>query len=247
MRTSDGWRRAMEWAAKFEYRYSFRNCILIAMQCPEATLVAGYRKWQEQGRQVKKGEKAIWILAPMTFKRETEDGDEERCIGGFRGVGVFDVSQTEGDDLPFDELTPAIEGDDENGIAAAAEKAIAERGFAIEEVDDLGRANGRTSFTDRVVQFSADLSAAHRAKTALHELAHIVCGHEAGEIERSQAELEAESVAYVVASRLGLEAETFSAAYLASWGGTADALLGLADKVVSTAKAIEAELVNAMP
>ena len=86
------------------HQYSWRNCMLIAIQNPEATRVAGFRKWLELKRYVRKGEKGIAILAPMTYRKKVEDdhGSEktEAGIRGFKVVYVFDVSQTEGEDLP---------------------------------------------------------------------------------------------------------------------------------------------------
>ena len=84
------------------YRYSFGNVMLILMQCEKATHVAGFHTWKSLGRRVKSGEKGIGILAPCRYKRksEDEDGDETEHIRGFTLVHVFDISQTEGEDLP---------------------------------------------------------------------------------------------------------------------------------------------------
>jgi len=86
------------------HNYSWNNCMLIAFQMPEASLVAGFRRWLELGRHVRKGEKGIGILAPLAYrkKEETEnpDNESEHVVRGFKVVHVFDVSQTEGEDLP---------------------------------------------------------------------------------------------------------------------------------------------------
>ena len=98
--SSDGWRRFAETRAAF-HRYSFGNCMLIAMQRPEAVQVAGFKAWQGLGRQVRKGERSIRILAPMTVKEHDEHGDEtDERRTFFRAVPVFDISQTDGDPLP---------------------------------------------------------------------------------------------------------------------------------------------------
>jgi hypothetical protein len=98
--TSEGWRRWAETRATF-HNYSMGNCMLIAMQKPDATQVAGFRAWQSLGRNVRKGERAIAIMAPMSVKERDARGDEtgER-LTFFRAVSVFDISQTDGEPLP---------------------------------------------------------------------------------------------------------------------------------------------------
>ena len=95
--TSDEWRRYLGYLSRF-HCYSFNNVLLIAAQCPEATQVAGYRSWRKLNRHVRAGEKAIWILAPIRYRREDSVGDTERVVRGFKLVPVFDVSQTEASD-----------------------------------------------------------------------------------------------------------------------------------------------------
>ena len=98
--TSEQWQRYLDFQGRF-HRYSANNVVLIAMQSPEASRVAGFNAWRKMGRFVRKGEKAIWILAPMVYKQaEAEDGDDDRVIRGFKPVAVFDVSQTDGEELP---------------------------------------------------------------------------------------------------------------------------------------------------
>src|SRR5690625_4915918 len=92
--TSDGWIKALRFRAQF-HSYSFFNSLLILSQLPTATLVSGYRKWKEMGRQVRKGERGIRILAPML--RKDPDDEERKVLTGFREVSVFDVSQTDGE------------------------------------------------------------------------------------------------------------------------------------------------------
>jgi hypothetical protein len=100
MLSSEGWRRFAETRATF-HRYSFGNWQLIAYQRPDATQVAGFKSWQALGRQVRKGERAIRILAPMSVKERDEQGNEtDERLTFFRAVPVFDISQTDGDPLP---------------------------------------------------------------------------------------------------------------------------------------------------
>jgi len=106
VKSSDEFKRILLTMSRF-HSYSWRNCLLIFMQCPHSTRVAGFRTWNKMGRHVKKGESAIWIFAPMTFKRKDEDdGDDEEIATMFRPVPVFDISQTEGDPLPSMAINP---------------------------------------------------------------------------------------------------------------------------------------------
>src|SRR5450631_2314849 len=95
--TSSEWQRYLDFQSRF-HSYSFGNVLLIAAQCHEATQVAGFRAWQRMNRFVRKGEKAIWILAPMVYKNAEPEGDNDRVIRGFKYVPVFDISQTAGED-----------------------------------------------------------------------------------------------------------------------------------------------------
>ena len=123
---SSSWKEALKFRSKF-HSYSFRNAYLIYLQCPTATLVAGYRRWQELGRQVRKGETSLAILAPILKKMEGEGGDDERKVVGFRTARVFDISQTDGEPLP--ELPrPVLLEDDSESIQEMFQKAKA---FAI--------------------------------------------------------------------------------------------------------------------
>src|SRR3989442_13810603 len=107
---SDGWHAWIKTRATFR-RYSFGNTLMIAMQRPDATRVAGYKAWQKLGRQVRKGEKGITILAPMAVKEKDDNGDETGKVRTFfRAVKVFDLSQTDGDALPEPPCSP-ITGD----------------------------------------------------------------------------------------------------------------------------------------
>jgi len=170
--------KLVEWmavCAKF-YNYSLRNCLLIAQQKPDATRVAGYRKWPEMGRHVKKGEKGITILAPLVYKRKdegggtstsTNDGDKpSKEVRGFKAVYVFDISQTEGDELP----EPNTVGGDPGPWVARLEAVISSAGIELEESDDLGGADGMSTLGRIVV--AKGLSAAERFAVLAHELAH---------------------------------------------------------------------------
>ena len=131
------------------HNYSFRNCMMIAMQKPEATHVAGYRRWEQLGRQVKKGEKGIGIFAPLVYRkkqannggnvRENGSKDAEKTLAGFRVVHVFDISQTEGDALPE---FAQVSGDPDRWLARL-ESVVRAKGIELEYVDSLGGAQMR--------------------------------------------------------------------------------------------------------
>lgn len=92
---SEAWQAALKFKTKF-HSYSFNNALLIYLQRPDATLVAGYRRWQELGRQVRKGETSLAVLAPIMRRGEEVAGEKETQVVGFRSARVFDVSQTDG-------------------------------------------------------------------------------------------------------------------------------------------------------
>jgi len=213
--TSDEWRRYLEFQGRF-HSYSFNNVLLIAAQCPEATQVAGYRAWRRLGRFVRSGERAIWILAPLVYRRpgDAED-DAERVVRGFKFVPVFDVSQTEGEELPS--VCSRLVGDDPAGHFARL-TAVAQRlGFSVEEHAFAGNVNGDCSHDEHRIRIEARNTPVQRVKTLAHELAHALL--HAGFEDRSLAELEAESTAYVVCRQLGIDSGEYSFGYVATWAG----------------------------
>ena len=114
--TSEEWRHYLDFQSRF-YSYSFRNVLLIDAQCHEATRVAGFNAWRKLNRFVRKGEKAIWILAPMVYKNaDYEEGEHDRIIRGFKFVPVFDIAQTDGEELPS--ICNRLGGNDEKGLYA---------------------------------------------------------------------------------------------------------------------------------
>lgn len=239
--TSEKYTEYLNTMAKF-YNYSFNNTLLIAMQKPEATLVAGYQAWQKKfNRQVKRGEKGIQIIAPAPYKEKQEiektdpetgeivigeDGQPEtevveRIITRFRVTTVFDVSQTTGEPLQEFEVSE-LEGDVwiYHDFMEAL-KMVAPVPIRFIEID--GEEKGFYQLVDKYIAVQLGMSEAQTMKTAVHETAHAVL-HDRDQMETEgivkdefTREVEAESVAYVVCNHFGLDTSEYSFSYIASW------------------------------
>lgn len=252
--SSDAWVRMLEAAARF-YDYSPSNILLITAQRPDATRVAGIRTWNSLGRHVNRGERGIAILAPCIYRPtgdvlatgvlkagaeggrppEPPTGDEStndslRVLRGFKVVHVFDVSQTDGEPLP-DVAPRLLDGDAPQSLMDHLAGLATDAGYRLEQ-GPCGAANGYTDYGARIVRIGDDLSPAQAAKTLAHEVGHIRADHEHRFTEyassmacRGQAEVEAESIAYLVAAQAGLDATDYSVPYLAGWSGGDIALL----------------------
>ncbi|MHB8449194.1 MAG: ArdC-like ssDNA-binding domain-containing protein [Mycobacteriales bacterium] len=248
--TSEGWARMLAVAARF-HSYSAHNIYLIAAQRPAATQVAGYRTWQSLGRQVGRGERGIAILAPVSYPRQSEDrerpgaeapGPTERAgrvLRGFRVAHVFDVAQTSGPPLP--EVRPRLlVGDAPGELWEHLAAQVAAAGYTLGRAD-TAPANGCTDQLARHVRVHEGLPPAQAVKTLAHELAHVLLhAPEAGvAVPRAVAEIESESVAYLVTAAAGLESEDYSVPYLAGWSGGDPALVAAAaGRVLDAARAI---------
>jgi antirestriction protein ArdC len=232
---SDRWRRHLEYQGRF-HRYSFGNVVLITSQFPDATRVAGFRTWQKLGRTVRRGEKAIWILAPMVSRKrtvavrnESDAAEDHRGIYGFRCVPVFDVSQTEGEELPG--VCHKLAGDDHVGGLARLTPVATFLGYSVEFTTLDGAVNGDCNFDLRRIRVERRNSAAQQVKTLAHEFGHALLHHEQKHHQPEalrRAELEAESTAFVVCRHLGLDSADYSFGYVATWaGGGAEAVAGI--------------------
>jgi hypothetical protein len=210
LRDSDAWAAYLSAQARF-HRYSPRNVMLITMQRPEATHVAGFGTWRTLGRRVRKGEKAIAILAPMVVP----DDDGQRQVRGFRWVSVFDISQTEGDDLPAP--VRILEGDDCGPLLDALVAVAAGLGLTVVEDALAPGVNGELRWASATIVVAPRNPGIQRAKTVAHELGHFLLHRH--EPDRARAEIEAEAVAFVVLASLGVDSLPYSAGYLSSWIG----------------------------
>ena len=234
--------------AKF-HAYSLNNTILIAMQKPDATLVAGYTAWKNQfGRQVQKGEQGIRILAPTPYKKRMEvdivdpstgqarinpDGTKqtelkEIMVPAFKVVSVFDVSQTDGRPLPsigVNELTGDVR---QYEMFFEALKRSCPVPIAFEQIDS--GAKGYYHAVDHRIALQEGMSQVQTIKTLIHEMTHQKLHSmdpkemppEEPRLTRNAKEVEAESVAYTVAQHYGIETSDYSFAYIAGWSASKD-------------------------
>lgn len=239
LRTSDDWVAWLKVADRF-HSYSFRNTLLILAQRPDATRVAGYSAWQQLNRQVSKGEKGIQILAPVlrrsrpanpdnssaaeTTSRPGQDDQRETRLVGVRLTYVWDISQTHGDPLPEPPRTPLLAGQAPEGLWDSLAQLAEQQGFTLSRGSCDG-ANGVTDFLDRTIQVRDDVEDAQAVKTLIHELGHVLLHDPAGDIAaielcRGKREVEAESVAYLVAAHHGLATDDYTFPYVAAWATT---------------------------
>ena len=216
------------------HRYSLRNVMLIASQNPTATHVAGFRTWHKLGRFVKKGEKGILILAPIVRAKsqsvEQTETDESSTAVGFRAAYVFDISQTDGQQLPE---IGNVNGDPRE-YRDRLGKFVTDQCILLEYSQDIAPARG-TSAGGKITLLPGQ-SAGEEFATLTHEVAHEMMHRDErrnGTSKRVR-ETEAEAVAFVVCSSIGLETGSASQDYIGLYGGDAK-LLGESLKYVQQA------------
>ncbi|QLG60299.1 ArdC-like ssDNA-binding domain-containing protein [Halorarum salinum] len=242
--------------------YSHRNTLLITLQCPEATRVAGYRTWQEEfDRQVQEGESAIWIWAPIITTRcpecensssyhdssdceydETDPEEWDKGLVGFRPVPVFDISQTEGEPLP--NLETGATGDAAELVPTLLETAL-KFSIDVEVVEPAawtyGDAKGNCTYSgdqsgQAAVEVRNRMNRADLAVTLIHEYAHAKLHGGVDDPERAKRELEAEAVAAIVGRYFDLDTSG-SEYYLAAWHGeNPEEILDRLDRISRTAE-----------
>lgn len=245
---SDKYKAYLNCMSKF-HNYSLNNTMLIAAQMPEATLVAGYNSWtKDHERYVKKGEKGIQIIAPYKFnvteQIETESGpkEQEKEIKGFKVSYVFDVSQTEGKELPLiesKELTGSADGYQRLFMAL---KKICPVPINFEQIET--GAKGYYNEAANRIAIKSGMSENQTLKTMIHEIAHHRMHskgmQEDGTMDRGSKEVEAESVAYTVCQHYGIDTSDYSFAYVAGWSKNHDTkeLKASLDRIRVTANAM---------
>jgi len=204
------------------HRYSLHNVLLIASQKPDASYVAGFRTWNQLGRFVKKGEKGILILAPIVRRKAENDDerDESTSIAGFRAAYVFDVSQTDGKELPQIGIVQGDPGQNRDRLRSFATA----QGISVEYSSEIAPARG-TSSGGRIMLLPGQ-SPAEEFSTLAHELAHELLhrGDRRGSTSRRIRETEAEAAAFVVCHDVGLETGSAACDYIQLWNGDAQLL-----------------------
>lgn len=224
---SGQWRAFLEFARSF-HNYSLNNLLLILAQNPDATMVAGFRQWQAKGRQVRKGEKSIKIFGYREKKTETAadddtSSDKGRAIRCFPTLSVFDIAQTdpiEGADPAPSDPTQRLTGDQDHGLLTPLSDHLESRGWTINR-EPLTPASGYTDPDTLRVILAEGISVEQSTKTLIHETAHIELRHidsvEEYRQHRGRMEVEAESVAFVVAGLCGFDTSAYSIGYIAGW------------------------------
>ena len=268
---SERYREYLKVMSKF-HNYSFRNTVLIAMQKPDASLVAGFSAWKNNfERNVMKGQKGIKIIAPSPYKIKQEmqkidphtqkpiigkDGkpvteEKEVTIPAYKVVSVFDVSQTEGKELPdiaVDELTGNV--DRYKDFFAALEK-TSPVPIAFENIE--GGSHGYYHLEDKRIAINEGMSELQTLKTAIHEIAHAKLhdidlnapkDEQQPRVDRRTREVEAESVAYTVCQHYGLDTSDYSFGYVAGWSSGRE--LSELKSSLETIRSAAAEIINSI-
>ena len=267
---SERYKEYLRVMSKF-HNYSFNNTLLIAMQKPDASLIAGFSAWKNNfGRNVMKGQKGIKILAPSPFKIKKEmekidpqtqkaiigkDGkpvteEKEITIPAFKVVSVFDVSQTEGKEIP-DIAVNMLTGDVEHykDVFAALEK-TSPVPVGFEKIE--GGAHGYYHLEDKRIAINEGMSELQTLKTAIHEIAHAKLHDidlnapkdEQPRVDRRTREVEAESVAYTVCQHYGLDTSDYSFGYVAGWSSGRE--LSELKSSLETIRSAAAEIINSI-
>jgi antirestriction protein ArdC len=216
------------------HRYSWNNCLLIAMQRPGASHVAGFHSWRKLGRHVRKGAKGIAILAPMVCKKRTDDAeseDEQTKIFGFRTAYVFDVADTEGEDLPE---FATVSGDPQH-YAERLTEFIATSGITLEYSNRIAPAKGLSQ--GGTIILLPGMSPAETMSVLAHECAHELLHKGTRRVETTHTirETEAEAVAFVVCHAIGLDTGTAASDYIQLWRGDKATLSESLQLIQSTA------------
>ena len=258
IKNSEEFKKYLTVMSKF-HNYSLNNTLLIYLQNPNATAVAGFNKWKKDfHRTVKKGEKSIRILAPILKNKELLESDENdnqesknenKIIVGYRPVPVFDISQTVGEELPQAPKPIDLEG---SYPLYEQNKNILKKltGYEVVEAPREDGADGSCNYETKIISIQKNLSEFQKMKTLLHE-----CGHallhgslinndnlDSFEVEvmnnRHIREVEAESVSFVVGQFLGFDSSEYSFNYIVNWSGKNEYLENSLKRIRNTANQI---------
>jgi N-terminal domain of anti-restriction factor ArdC len=258
--SSEGWQRWVRVRATNGLaRYSFHNQLLITLQRPDATYVAGFRAFLALNRCVRKGERAIRILAPMSVKVAPEAAEQQtpadpsgprRTV--FRAVPVFDVAQTEPppDREPVALQAPAepIQGDSHAALLPTLVAFAGELGYSVSTLAMDGGADGWCDARAKRIAVNAAVSQNAQVRVLVHELAHALgIGYE--QYGRHRAEVLVDTVTFIVCGSIGLDTSGSTVPYIAGWGedGALEAIRCYAQRIDEIARRIENAVCPAPP
>ena len=233
VKKSDFFKQYLETMSRF-WSYSFRNQMLIHLAKPTAKRVAGFATWKKLGRFVKKGQKAIKIVAPFTGVRENEEGEQEPFTY-FVPVNVFDVSQTDGEELAQIEVD--LTGEDQVGLLEKLIDFCQARDIKL-DFQELG-VNGLYGYaTGGAIKIASNGSVNTRVNTLVHEITHELLhfSDEGKKLSKAQQEIQAEGTAYVVCRHFGMDVKSFN--YLALYDADYTKIMGNLDAIARASKEI---------
>ncbi|MBQ8995709.1 MAG: hypothetical protein IJ091_07825 [Oscillospiraceae bacterium] len=231
---TDTYKAYLRAVGKF-HNYSMNNVMLITMQRPDATLVAGYNTWKKSfNRNVKRGEKGLKIIAPMPVSVEKEEDRVDQygntykekvtvTVPRFRAVTVFDVSQTDGDPLP--DISPSELKDEVSNYGVFLKAVEKASDVPINYIDIEGTAKGYFNVANNEISVAKGMSESQTLKTLIHEIAHSVLHNKNNGgvfIDTKTKEVQAESVAFSVCSHFGIDTSEYTFPYVTAWAGDKD-------------------------
>jgi hypothetical protein len=233
--SSEGWRRWIRARSAF-HNYSLNNQLLIVLQEPNATRVAGFHTWRKLGRQVRKGERSIRILAPLVLRKGDpaekpsltpgSDPQTTRQIFGYRSVGVFDLTQTDpipgADPLPLEPPSAPIHGDSHAHLLPKLVEHAMNLEFTVCYEATPG-CDGYCDHANRVIAIDASLAANAQVRVLIHELCH-AHGADYKTYDRAACEVIVDCATHIACTSLGLDVSGETIPYIAGWGESDDAL-----------------------
>ena len=245
--SSDGWQRWVRVRAQGGLaRLSLNNQLLVALSCPDATFVAGFKAWLALGYCVRKGEKAIRIVAPMPVKPrdpKPNDGEDQRRIL-FKGVSVFDRSQVAPIDgmvqAPLEPPSEPLTGESHAHLLAPLQAFTESLGFTVSFESIPGQTGGWCDQNSKRIVVDSDQPANARLRILIHETMHGL-GVGYAEYGRKRAEVIVDTATHLVCSSVGLRVDGETVSYIAGWGedGALEAVTAFAKTIDELARRVE--------
>lgn len=264
--TSDRYKNFLDFRSSL-YQYSYNNCLLIAVQNPDATMIGSFNFWKANNRYVKKGEKGLLILAPVTAKKQVEEylfnkdhtpvlnekGEhvkqpvDKTYVAGFKLTSVFDISQTDGEPIP-DILSKLSGNSPKAEVLVNTITSISEIPISYENITSGANGYYEPDEKNPRIVIKKGMSMDQTAKTLIHEYTHSKLHNDINEYRKSrdEAEIQAESTAYVVSKHFGLDTSEYSFGYVSHWaqGKDLESMQETLKIVSDTAKIIINEIEN---